>query len=100
MEWYNREFNNLFDSPKPGLFVFCERVWEEAARWERVHEDALKGKFKHRQKRSKVAWPEIPSDFDEWSRQKTRRTGTQSMEFLYQRYVYDFVIYITLFINR
>ena len=74
MERYNREFNNLFDSTKPGLFVFCKRVWEEAARWEKVHEDAWKGKFRHRQKRSEVAWPEIPTDFEEWSPLKKRRT--------------------------
>jgi hypothetical protein len=34
----------------------------------------LKGNFKHGQKRSKVAWPEIPSDIDEWAPQKKRRT--------------------------
>ena len=45
-----------------------------ASRWERLHEDALKGKFKHRQKRSEVAWPEIPEDFDEWTPPKKRRT--------------------------
>ncbi len=73
MERYNREFNDLFDSPKPGLFVFCERVREEAARWERLHEDALKGKFKHRQKRSEVPWPEVPSDFYEWEPPKKKR---------------------------
>ena len=73
MERYNREFNSLFDSPKPGLFVFCERVQEEASRWERVHEDALKGKFKHQQKRSEVAWPEIPTDFEGWTPPKTRK---------------------------
>ena len=74
MERYNREFNNLFDSPKPGLFVFCERVQEKASRWERTHKDALKGKFRHRQKRSEVAWPEIPADFDEWTPPKKRKT--------------------------
>ena len=74
MERYNREFNNLFDSPKPGLFVFCERVREEASCWESVHEDALKGKFRHRQKRSEVAWPEIPTNFDEWTPPKRRKT--------------------------
>ena len=36
MERYNREFNDLFDSPKPGLFVFCERVREEAALQEKL----------------------------------------------------------------
>ena len=30
MERYNCDFNNLFDSPSPGLFVFCERIREEA----------------------------------------------------------------------
>ena len=74
MERYNREFNDLFDSPRPGLFVFCERVQEEALRWVRTHEDALKGNFKHRQKRSDVSWPDIPSDFDEWAPPKKRRT--------------------------
>ena len=44
MERYNREFNGLFDSPKPGLFVFCERVREEATRWQRLHEDAFERK--------------------------------------------------------
>ena len=73
MERYNREFNDLFDSPKPGLFVFCERVREEAARWERLHDDALKGKFKHRHKRRKVPLPEVPLDFYEWEPPKKRR---------------------------
>jgi hypothetical protein len=73
MERYNREFNVLFDSPKPGLFVFCERVREETARWEGLHEDALKGKLKHRQKRSEVPWPEVPSDFYMWEPPKKRR---------------------------
>ena len=74
MERYNREFNNLFDSPKPGLFVFCERVREEAARWEKLREDALKGKFRHQQIRSEVSWPEIPTDFEDWSMSKKRKT--------------------------
>ena len=59
MEWYNREFNTLFDSPRTGLFVFCERVQEEASRWERLHEDALKGKFKHWQKKE---WSSLARD--------------------------------------
>ena len=80
MERYNREFNNLFDSPKPGLFVFCERVREEATRWERTHEDALKGKFRHRQKRSEVAWPEIPADFDEWTPPKKEKNSGKMIE--------------------
>jgi hypothetical protein len=71
---FEMEFNDLFDSPRPGLFVFCERVREEASHWVRLHEDALKGNFKHRQKRSEVAWPKIPSDFDEWALSKKRRT--------------------------
>ena len=33
MESYNRDFNNLFDLSNPGLFVFCERVREEAVCW-------------------------------------------------------------------
>ena len=74
MERYNREFNDLFDSPRPGLFVFCERVREEALRWVRTHEDALKGNFKNRQKRSKVVWPQVPSDFDDWEAPRKRRT--------------------------
>jgi hypothetical protein len=74
MESYNREFNNLFDSPRPGLFVFCERIRDEAARWVRLHEDALKGNFTHRQKRSEVVWPEVPSDFDEWEAPRKRST--------------------------
>ena len=74
MERYNREFNDLFHSPRPGLFVFCDRVQEEALRWERLHKDALKGKFKHQQNRSEAAWPKIPSDFDEWTPPKKRKT--------------------------
>jgi hypothetical protein len=38
------------------------------------NEDALEGKLRHRQKRSEVAWPVIPTDFDEWSPPKKRRT--------------------------
>jgi hypothetical protein len=30
MERYNRDFKNLFDLPKPGLFVVCEGVKKEA----------------------------------------------------------------------
>jgi hypothetical protein len=45
MEMYNRDFNNLFDSPNPGLFVFCERVREEAEHQEKMHKHALKGCF-------------------------------------------------------
>lgn len=79
MERYNREFNDLFDSPKPGLFVFCERVREEANRWERRHEDALKGKFTHRQKRSEVPWPELPEGFQEFSPKKKRHGGPKQV---------------------
>ncbi len=75
MERYNREFNGLFDSPKPGLFVFCEHVREEATCWERRHEDALRGKSTHRQKRSEVPWPEVPVDFVEFSPKKKRCGG-------------------------
>ena len=79
--------------------MFCERVQEEATRWERTHEDALKGKFRHRQKRSEVAWPEIPADFDEWTLPKNEKNsgkmkGTESMLFTQKRYVHDFVMYI------
>ncbi len=64
MECYNRDFNKLFDSPKPELFVFCERVREEAARWVKRHGDALKERFTNRQGRKDIAWPEIPANFD------------------------------------
>jgi hypothetical protein len=70
MERYNREFNGLFDSPKPGLFVFCERVKDEAMRWESRHQDGLMGRYTHRQKRKEVSWPEIPQDFDGWAPKK------------------------------
>ena len=70
MERYNRDFNKLFDSPKPGLFVFCERVREEAARWVKQHDDALKGRFTNRQGWKDISWPEIPIDFDEFEHKK------------------------------
>jgi hypothetical protein len=70
MEIYNREFNGLFDSPKPGLFVFCERVKDEAMRWESRHQDALMGRYTHRQKRKDLSWPEIQQDFDGWAPKK------------------------------
>ena len=70
MERYNRDFNKLFDTPKPGLFVFCERVREEAVRWEKRHDDALKGRFTNRQGRKDISWPEIPFDFDEFEPKK------------------------------
>jgi len=75
MESYNREFNSLFDSPKPGLFVFCERVKDEALRWESRHKDSLLRRYTHRQKRKDVKWPEIPREFNEWvPKKKTKRT--------------------------
>ena len=73
MESYNREFNGLFDSPKPGLFVFCERIKDEAMRWEMRHKDALSGRYMHRQKRKEVRWPDVPADFDEWSPKKRNK---------------------------
>ena len=73
MQRYNRDFNNLFDSPSPGLFVFCEKVREEAVRWEKRHEDALKGRFTNRQGRKDVPWPGIPDDFEEWELKKKRK---------------------------
>ncbi len=33
----------MINSPKPGVFVFCERITEEAVRWKKWHEDALRG---------------------------------------------------------
>jgi len=48
IERYNRHFKNLFDSPNPGLFVFCERVREEAEHWKTRYEHALKGHFASR----------------------------------------------------
>jgi len=49
LERYNRDFNNLFDLPSPGLFVLCERVREEAEPCKKRHEHALKGQFTIRQ---------------------------------------------------
>jgi hypothetical protein len=54
MEHYNRDVNNFFDSPKPGLFGFCEQVTEEALQWEKRHNDALKGHYTNRQGRKEV----------------------------------------------
>jgi hypothetical protein len=74
MESYNRDFNNLFDSPKPGLFVFCERVREEALQWEKRHNDALKDHNTNRQGRKHVLWPYIPLEFVEWEPKRKRAT--------------------------
>ena len=74
MERYNREFNGLFDSLNPGLFVFCERIKDEAMHWESRHQDALMGRYKHRQKRKEVSQPEIPQVFDGWALKKKRPT--------------------------
>ena len=54
-ELYNRVFSNMFDSSKLGLFVFYERVREEAVHWEN---------FTNKQGRKEVTWPEIPQDFE------------------------------------
>ena len=70
MGTYNLEFSALFDSPKPGPFVFCERVKDEALHWESRHKDSLLGRYTHRQKRNDVMWPEVPQDFDGWSPKK------------------------------
>ncbi len=72
MEHYNRDFNNLFDLPKPGLFVFCEQVREEALHWEKRHNDALKGHYTNQQNRKDAPWPEIPVDFEEKDPKKKR----------------------------
>ncbi len=45
---------------------------EEAACWEKQHDDALKGDFTNRQGRKDISWPEIPIDFDEY-KPKIRR---------------------------
>ena len=75
MESYNREFNALFDSPKPGLFVFCKRVKDEALCWESRHKDSLLGRYTHGQKRKEVMWRENPQDFHGWSpTKKTKNT--------------------------
>ena len=62
----------MFDSPNLGLFVFCERVREEAVHWERRHEDALECSFMNGQGRKEVPWTEIPQDFEEWDPKKKR----------------------------
>ncbi len=56
--------------PKPGLFVFCERIKEEAVYWEKWHEDALRGCFTNRHGRTDVPWPDIPMDFEDWEPNK------------------------------
>jgi O-methyltransferase involved in polyketide biosynthesis len=78
MEQYDRVFHNLFDSPKPGVFVFCERVREEAVHWDKRHEDALKGSFMNRQGRKEVTWPEMPQDFEEWEPKKKKKSVKKS----------------------
>ena len=71
MERYNSDFNSLFDLSIPRLFVFCERVSEDTVRWEKRHNEALKGHFTNRQERKEVPWPDIPADF-EWEPKKRR----------------------------
>ena len=73
MERYNQDFNNLFDCAIPGLFVFCVHVREEARRWEKRHEAALKGNFTNRQSSKEVQWPNVPTDFDDWTEEKKRQ---------------------------
>ena len=63
MERHNRDINNLFDLPNPGLAVFCERVREEAVHWEKRHKEALKGHFTNRQESKEVPWPDILAEF-------------------------------------
>jgi hypothetical protein len=80
MRSYNRDFNGLFDSPKPGLFVFSERVKDEALRWEARHKDSLSSRYKHREKRKEVRRAEVTDDLDEWSpKKKTKRTHTNGV---------------------
>ena len=74
MEHYDRDFNKLFDSPIPWLFVFCERVREEAAHWEKWRNDTWKGHFTNRQGRKDISWPEIPIDFEDIEPPKRRVT--------------------------
>jgi hypothetical protein len=53
----------------------------EEANSERLHEDALKGKFTHGQKKSNIPWPEVPTDFYEWSPTK-KRGGLKSYNYV------------------
>ena len=77
MERYNREFNDLFDSPKPGLFVFCERVKEEETRWERRHEDALRGNSHIGRKEVKYPGLKCLSTLLNFHQKKKRRGGVK-----------------------
>ena len=55
-------------------FCVCERVKDEALRWESRHKDSLLGRYTHRQKRKDVKWPEIPKEFNGWSpKKKTKK---------------------------
>ena len=50
--------------------MFCEHAREEMRRWEKRHEDALKGNFTNRHSRKEVQWPEVSRDFDDWTAKK------------------------------
>ena len=54
--------------------MFCKRVREEALRWEKRHNDALKGHYTNRKDHKAVPWPEIPLDFEEWEPKTKRAT--------------------------
>jgi hypothetical protein len=45
---------------------------DEAKHWESRHQDALMGRYTHRQKRKERSWPEIPQDFDGWAPKKEK----------------------------
>jgi len=74
MERHNWGFNSLLACPSHGLFVFCERVREEERRWEKRHENALKGNFTNWQRRKELQWPDVPTDFDDWTAKKKRQS--------------------------
>ena len=66
------DFNNLVDSPNPGLCVFCEQVREEAEVWEQMHENAWMVSYTSRQVRKETPWPEVPQYFEGWDPKKKR----------------------------
>ena len=76
--------------------MFCKREREEAVHWERLHEDALKGKFKHRQKRNKVPWPEVPMNFDAPAKKGEHWKNDEKGEW----YVCNKIMYLTWFHNQ
>lgn len=70
MERYNRDFNNLFNSLKPGLLVFCKWCGRRECIQKRGTRMHLKVILPTDREEKKVHCSDTPPDFENWEPKK------------------------------